>query len=352
MENQNEELPPIWGAFCRALGTEYRDTKEIRGASGLAHPVEAIGVDDKNKRIVLVSSEFNPRISALMRGDVQATLPGMRVLVARPLAVDLAHAARKIFFTPIGTLDIEKLLQLAALSQSEVQPKADDIGELLGPEAEVLFRGVKQSSLRISTILMNVIDQFSNFDWDRVSNPLEDKNFLQSATDILSQFSELDNLLGDRKQGICPIPTYELTEKDWDLFHENRHIDEIRERLKSLDIYQFFYPPADRLALGLMDYGISSKDEIASGFQLAETQGHEVSTNSLVPGAKDLLETLEVLKSEGYVMEGQFSNELTAEGEVVRQEIKVRPSEGLLTKISQIMSLKVDLNLKDLIGGK
>ncbi|MBN9552785.1 MAG: hypothetical protein J0H31_29020 [Alphaproteobacteria bacterium] len=99
-----EEKPPIWEAFCSALGTDYRKAKEIVGASGITH--QAIGVDDKGKRVVLVSGDSNPRIASLMRVDVQATMPDVRVLIARQLALDLAHTARKMFFTEEGTLDL------------------------------------------------------------------------------------------------------------------------------------------------------------------------------------------------------------------------------------------------------
>ncbi len=227
----------------------------------------------------------------------------------------------------------------------------DQLTEMLGPEAETLFVGVKRSSLRLSTIVLNVVDQFATFDWSRVSTPT-DGDFLQVATDVITQFSEIDNLADDRDQGICPIPTYELTEADWDLFHENKHIEEIQARLKALDIFQFFFPPADRLALGLVDCGVSTPEAIASGFELADVQGHELSKNTLVPDAVSLRETLDYLESKGYLMEAEFSTELTEDGEIFRKDVKLRPSEGLITKLSKIMSLKVDLNLKDLIGGK
>ncbi|SFU00177.1 hypothetical protein [Sedimentitalea nanhaiensis] len=350
MSEEIEDTPPIWDAFCTALGTEHRGAKEIIGASGLVHPVEAIGVDDKGKRIVLVSSEFNPRISALMRGDVQATMPSMRVLVARPLAIDLAHAARSMFFTESGALELGKLLQAVELFQAGEDGK-DQLTEMLGPEAKGLLTGVKMSSLRISTIVLSVVDQFIAFDWGKVSSPV-DGNYLQSAADVLTQFSQVDNLAGDRAQGICPIPTYELTEADWELFHKNKQIDEIQSRLKDLDIFQYFFPPTDRLALGLIDRNVSSEEDIAASFNLAQVQGHELSKNTIVPDAENLRETMAQLKIEGYVMEGEFTTELSEGGEAFRKTIKVRPSEGLITKLSQIVSVKIDLNLKDLLGGK
>ncbi|NOE18097.1 hypothetical protein GS634_08165 [Ruegeria atlantica] len=351
MSKNSEEKPPIWGAFCSALGTEYREAKEISGASGLVHPVEAIGVDDKGKRLVLVSSEHNPRISALMRGDVQATMPGMKVMVARPLAIDLAYAAKKMFFTEEGTIDVSKLLQVASILQMEDEKKEDMFKELFGEPASQLIMSVYLSSLPAKTHILNVVEQFGFLDWSKVAKP-KDSNFIQTATDLLTQFSNMDNLAGDREQGICPVPTYELTESDWDLFHQNKHVDEIQARLRDLDIYQYFFPPADSLALGLIDRGLATEGEVLDGFELAQTQGHQLSENAIVPDVDGLFEIVEALKANGYAIEGEFSTELTDQGRAVRKVVNIRPSEGLIAKISRVMSVKVDLNLKDLLGPK
>lgn len=345
------DKPPIWEAFCRALGTEYREGKEIVGASGITHSVQAIGVDEKGQRIVLVSGEYNPRIAALMRIDVQATLPGTRVLVARPLALDLAYAARKMFFTDAGTLDISKILQLGAILES-----ADGAEEFLkehyGPPTVAIFGSMARSKLPVKSHILNLLEQLTSMDWSRVTPPRKKENWLQTAVDTLTQFSLMDNLAADRAQGICPVPTYELTDSDWDLFHNNKHLDEIQARLKELSIYQYFFPPADSFALGLIDNGLATEPQIAGGMDLAQREGHQLSKNTLISDATELSDIIELLKASGYAMEGELTMELTEEGKAVRQTVKVRPSEGLFQKVSRIMSVKVDLNLKDLFGHK
>ncbi|MBO9479262.1 hypothetical protein J7382_17085 [Shimia sp. R11_0] len=350
-DTNKEDLPFIWEAFCNALGTEHREAKEIRGASGLVHPVEAIGVDDKGKRIVLVSSEYNPRITALMRGDVQATLPGMSVLVARPLAIDLAYAAKKMFFTEAGTIDIAKLLQLASILQLDEKERDGPLNELFGPPAEQLMRSIALSSLPARTHILNLVEQFGLLDWSGILEAKKD-NFLQSTTDLLTQFSDMDNLAGDREQGICPVPTYELTDADWDLFSENKHQDEIQARLKELEIFQYFFPPADNIALGLIDRGHQADKAVLDGIELAQTQGHQITENRFVPEAQEFVEIVEALKSRGYAVEGELTTELTEAGHALRKTVNIRPSEGLIAKISKVMSVKVDLNLKDILGQK
>src|ERR1700722_3410087 len=86
----------IWKSISAALGVEMREATVIRGASGQDHPIQAVGVDDKTKRIVVFSSEPSPRIAALMQLDVQTTIPDASVLVARPVIFDLSEMTRRV----------------------------------------------------------------------------------------------------------------------------------------------------------------------------------------------------------------------------------------------------------------
>ncbi|MGR3760634.1 hypothetical protein ACUXV3_10965 [Roseobacteraceae bacterium NS-SX3] len=350
MSEAAKDHPPIWEAFCSALGTEHREAKEIHGASGLSHPVEAIGVDEKGKRVVLISGENNPRITALMRGDVQATMPDLRVLVARPLAVDLAHAARKMFFTEHGSLNVSKLITFAGILQSG-DKSGDAFREEFGETADQLIQATVRSALPVRSHILNLVDQLGAMDWTGFSL-LKERDPQQLLSDVLTRFAGIDNLAGDREQGICPIPTYELTEADWDLFSRNKEVDEIQSRLKDLGIFQYFYPPADELALGMVDRGFPTNEKIVSSLSLAEEQGHLPSANTLIPEVEDLPDLLNGLKAHGYIVEGEFSTELTEEGQSARKLIRLRPREGVIAKLSRLISVSVDLNLKDLTGSK
>lgn len=356
-----EEEPPIWNSFCAALGAEYREHKVIQGISGLEHPVQAIAVDERTNRLILVSAEFNPRIAALMQVDVQATMPGTRVLVARPVALDLGHAFRTLFGHEGGGLDITKLGELASIfgraAGQEGSPEGSQnqnaLVERYGPALGPLFSSIRRSNLPILSHVLNGVQQLAAIDWEALKSPKE-HNAQQMTFMLASQFFALDNLAGDRQHGICPVPTYELTDADWDLFEKGKHIDEVRERLKALNIYQYFFPPADSLALGLVEYGKSTEPEIQSGMSIAEKAGHAVSDSALVPGARALPELLEALRATGYVAEGEFTTELTPQGRSVRQTVKVRPSEGLFAKLLGRFSVNANLNAglspKDFLG--
>ena len=84
MSTKPSDQQHVWSSFAKAIGAELREGDSITGASGLVHPLQALCVDDRTKRLVLFSSEPDPRIAALVQGDIQATMPDVNVLVARP----------------------------------------------------------------------------------------------------------------------------------------------------------------------------------------------------------------------------------------------------------------------------
>lgn len=347
MGEADQDRPPIWQALLAGLGAEYRSAKEIDGASGLQHPVEAIGVDEVGRRLIVISSETNPRVAALLRGDVQATTADFKVLVARPMAFNLAQAIRRSFFTESGSLNVPKLIEVGVAFQSQ-EKENEEVKALIGEPLEKLLDSANRSSLKLKNHIFSVMEQLHAIEWTVLSK-LVDGGFMQIATEVLTQFSRLDPLSDDREQGICPIPTYELSEADWALFETNKDLDEIQHRLKALDIYQYFFPPADKLLLGLVERGTGSLDSLGDGFLLSDEQGHVVSENALIDNAQHVSDIIAELRAKGYMVEGEMEFELTELGHSTRKVVRFRPSEGLIAKISKILSLKVDINLQDLL---
>jgi hypothetical protein len=341
------DTPPIWSSFFRALGVELRPETQIAGDSGIMHRVQAVGVDDKTNRVVVVSAEYNPRIAALMRVDVQAMMPCAKVLVARPLAIDIAHTTRTLFSTKTGGIDLMKVLELGQILG--LGPLAQQALETrYGPDFKKLMANVSRSNLPIRSHFLTIIEQVAELNWARVKDA-QFSDIVALAYEVVSQLSQSDNLAGDRKQGVCPVPTYELTERDWELFGSGQHIDEVRERLKALNIYQYFFPPADSVALGLIDRNVGTEEGIQRGFDIAEQSGHFVSKNEFLPDAEDLPDLLEALKAKGYVAEGEFSYETTEEGRTIRKSVKVRPRESFLTKIINRINLSASVSPKDFL---
>src|SRR5689334_7994058 len=86
----------IWHPVLRAVDTDPRDVAGIRGASGLEHPVAAVGVDDEKRRIVVITAEPDARSAAMAQADIQSALQSVKVVVARPVAVNLADLAQDV----------------------------------------------------------------------------------------------------------------------------------------------------------------------------------------------------------------------------------------------------------------
>ncbi|MBZ9795574.1 hypothetical protein [Mesorhizobium sp. ES1-4] len=340
------DKPPIWESFSKALGAEYRPAKEIQGISGLTHVVQAIAVDDKSNRVIVVAAEHNPRIASLMRVDIQFTMPEARVLVARPIAFDLSHAAKALFASAAGKVDLSKLSEFAtALEDSKQDNKI--FSERYGAALLPLLQGVTKSDLPPLSQILDLVQQAAVLDYEKIFSPgLSVPDRVMTALDTLLT---LDNLEGDRKQGICPIPTYELTEADWDLLGSGKRIDEVQERLKALEIFQYFFPPADSLALGLIEHGAASEPEISTAISAANTDGHLVSNNALVPDIQGLPHLLQELKEMGYLADGEFTMELTPAGQTIRQSVKVRPSESIFSKLLNRFSFNASVSPKDFL---
>lgn len=339
--------PLSWKTICEALGTEYREHTIIRGASGVEHSVQAIGVDDKHKRLLVVSAEFNPRIAAMMRIDLQATMPGTRVLVARPVTIDIAHVAKKFFMTAAGLIDFQKIIEF---KEDFTAPSDGTINAKYGPTIVSIINSITNTPVPPMSFAYQLLQQSSMLNWERLFTGEGDLGlkWQNAVVEILS----LDNMAADIEHGVCPIPTYEFSEADWDLFNSASDIEVATQRLKELNVHQYFFPPVDTLALGMIDRGFSSSGEVLKATELSEKEGHRVAKSTLVPDASSVSEILEELRSQGYMAEGEFSYELTAEGETVRNTLKVRPAEGLISKLISKLNFNIDISSKDfsLIG--
>ena len=121
----------------------------------------------------------------------------------------------------------------------------------------------------------------------------------------------------------------------------------MRVRLKALGIYQYFFPPADQLLLGLADNDIKVGGSLVRAAEEAPRYGHPIGPSELFRDTATLGETLEELKGRGYIAEGEIEEVITDEGRTVRK-IKIRPSESLFSKLSKLINVKVDISTKDI----
>ncbi|TAJ84624.1 hypothetical protein [Reyranella sp.] len=333
----------LWATFSRAIGAELRDLETIKGATGLEHPALAIAVDDKNKRVIIFSAEQNARIAALMQGDVQATMPDVNVLICRPVTVDLGAIVRG-FFPPSAeaTVNISALMQrLTDFNQmdSESQTKALEIAtqtHLRNP-----LMALAHAPIPALVQLTDVLQQARFLDWNRIITAFKDTVGTPVSLEALRRF---DTIEVDRQHGVCAVPLYEFEENDWELFFSGKRIDDAQRRLQELNIYQYFFPSPDQLALGLAEKGVNSPSQIVDIVRDAPAMGHPLGSTELVPATTQLPELLDQLGERGYVLDGEHGVEITEMGRTTRTLIRFRPREGLITKMLNRFNLNANIN--------
>ena len=106
-----DQKSEFWHNFIRAAEAEPRVATSIQGLSGFSHPVAAVGVDERRRRVIMISGESDARSAALAQGDIQAAMPSVKVVMARPLAINLGQLAKVISEvldkTKIGTQELK-----------------------------------------------------------------------------------------------------------------------------------------------------------------------------------------------------------------------------------------------------
>jgi len=332
----------VWRSFCRAVRTDLREHRSITGASGVVHPVQAIGVDDKEGRVVVVSAEPSARIAAMMQVDVQATIPDAHVIVARPIAFDLGALSRNILGN-LGQMrlslnDVNQLVEQFNIIENE-DKRAKFVEHYITKWTSSSVKALQAASLPVISQILAVMQQAGDLDWTDVF----DKE--TQSMDITRLF-EFDNLQLDRDRGVCPLPLYELKEDDWELFKSGADADSIEQRLRDLDVLQYFFPSPDQTALGLVERGINKPLALSNAMKQAPALGHPYGEPEIISPA-DLPNYLDELGALGYVAEGEMGWEITPNGRTVRNAIRIRPREGLFVKIVNRFNLNLGVSPND-----
>jgi hypothetical protein len=337
----------IWRAFAASVGAELREDTKIRGQSGLEHEVQAIAVDDKTGRLIIVTAEADPRMAALVQVDVQASIPDAKVLIARPIAIDISLMARELLEPfNIHEIDFERARNfIDKLNSKEDNEAKALVAPLADGTAANLPKIFEKVDLPIIGQIVSVISQSEMLPWKDIWRFLS-----ESASAGKIDFRSLlarDSLAADLAAGICPIPLYKFSEADLELFLNGQRVDECRELLKRNGIYQYFYPAQDQLALALIENGLSDKNEILRDSQLAPEMGHPFGEMEILDQATNVKDLIDTLSDRKLVVEGEFGFEVSPEGKTVRGHIKFAPREGLVTKI--LNRISVNLSSADFI---
>ncbi|WP_315825837.1 MULTISPECIES: hypothetical protein [unclassified Bradyrhizobium] len=341
----------LWASFSVAVGTELRPAKSIRGISGLEHPVQAIAVDDKRKRVLIVSAEQNARVAALMQVDVQSTMPDVRVLVARPVVLDLGVIARNVFRNvEDARININEFKsRMERFQKLEPARSQRYVNRQLNRVVQPAVLAFKHVTLPTLNQIMDVIQQAANLDWSGIFENLTNGN--DDPTISFERLLQIDNTAIDREYGVCPVPLYEFSPVDWELFLRGDRPDEIRRRLRELDIYQYFFPAPDQVALGVTDKGLTVREDIIRAVTECQRMGHPLGDSEIVPAITSIPDLLGALGEMGYLAEGEHGVEISPIGHTTRMVLKYRPRESLISKLINRFTVNANLSasIKDLL---
>lgn len=335
----------FWRSFLLAIETEPREAQEIRGASGFVHPALAVGVDRKRGRTVIVSGDPDARTAALAQADIQAAVPSMKIVMARPVGINLQAIALALM-QRIGSARLSLSLFTQFKGVKGKKKGEEFIKDVFGNHAEAASRPFKYVELNTVSFWKELIQQVSFLEVEGFG--VGDLGVKVTPTLILERLLAFDPVAIDRIGGVCAVPLYDLGELDFEMFARGE-TDEVREILRRHHIFQYFFPPADQIALAAADRGLlTSTASILNQVSFAPEIGHPLAPNEIVDPRADLLELVDALQEKGLLVEGSASIEVSQSGQAVRAEVKFQPREGVMAKISRVLAIKLDVSLKDI----
>jgi hypothetical protein len=334
----------LWNNIIRAAEGDPRPEKAIRGASGFSHPVIAVGVDEKRRRVVMISGESDARYAALAQGDIQAAMPSVKVAMARPLALNLGVVA-KLISEVLGKFSVgPKDAKWMSDHKKEFQKRSQDIidSEKI---TNIVASPFSALGLNLLAVFKEAMQQLFLIEIQKSDN------LTKTPTINVQRLAVLDPVEADRRMGVCSIPLYDIDKESMEILSSKSNVDLAKEILRKHDILQYFFPAADHLALGLVDNGVNSPSVLLEQLRKTPREGHPYGPLEILKQPASLLEVVDALKDRGLLTEVELGYEVSPNGNSYRAQVCSKPREGLVSKLSKIFSIKIDLSLKDLFKG-
>jgi hypothetical protein len=348
-DRQGGVLPPdseaegkqrtFWKTVIRAAEAEPRDATRIPGATGIDHPVLAAGVDEGRRRLIVISGEADARLAALGQADIEAAT-GLHVIMVRPIVATLATVGQALQ-TVTGRPEID----LKALGEL-LQPSSPGASALFEP-VKAIFQQFEFAKVNIAAQIFQLLQQLAKLSFHPLA-PSDPSN--PSATLILRDLDKLaasDPTAEDRAFGVCPFPLFRLSAEYAEILQHGDDVESAQEALRRLDIFQYFFPPPDQVALAAVDRGTRDRKALEKTVAAAPTLGHPFGPNEVVATTTKIGDLIDELKERGYVAEGEVELSVTDTGKEVRSKVKFAPRESFASKLMNRIS--VGFNLGDLL---
>jgi hypothetical protein len=210
------------------------------------------------------------------------------------------------------------------------------------PNAEAITKPSDIVPLDILSQIMFVIRQLTYID---VQMAITDIGEQQLQHLDLANLATRGLMKPDREVGVCPLPLYTFTDEDWGAFDSTSR-DDLAEHLKTLGVYQYFFPAPDHAVLGLIDRTSLSKADIGPTVQRFGEMGHPIGEPEIVRTAT-MLQMIGELQDKGLI-EGKVNFTLTDEGNKIRGSVAFKARESVISKL--VNQLRLSVNIKNYVS--
>ena len=329
----------FWENILLASETTPHEVETLRGASGIDHPIIAVGLDELRKRLLVIVKETDARAASMVQADLQLALPTIKIIIMRPVPVSIPAAYNEALrkresYKEVGGYIREMWRRVRTVAPADLIEAWNDV-----------------EHPRVAIVLIRSGLDSPNAGPNRETSAIE-QSIPNKAKQVIEEASAIDPTKRDRDLGICPVPLYDFPTEEINTLRETDDVEYVKRILLQHDFLQFFFPPPDILALGLVErMEIKKAVDLIHNIGKVSGMGHPLGSTELISHHQNLKNIIEQLQDRKLLVEGEVAFELSSEGHTIRQKIKFKPREGLLSKLLSRISLKVDIKKLLNIGG-
>lgn len=284
--------------------------------------------------------------AAMVQADIQSALDGIKVIVARPIAISLSQTAQALS-TQMGATSFNFTNILEIFNDKEAATS------LLEPIIAPVIEMFRLSPINTTAKIVQTIQELCKIklSFPLISGESPEKLAREPEDSInLTHLINEDPMYKDRQLGVCPFPLYNFIGVEAEMFELGTHIEEVKSILRKHDILQYYYPSPDQVLLGLVDRGINQEHDLTAEYNHVPLLGHPYGPTEIIPQAENFKDMVQSLQNSKLIVEGEFGYEISDAGKSIRANIKVKPRESLISKV--LNRLSVNLNLDKLFPFK
>ncbi|MDQ3817271.1 MAG: hypothetical protein M3362_06230 [Acidobacteriota bacterium] len=166
---------------------------------------------------------------------------------------------------------------------------------------------------------------------------------------VVRPSSNAETIEEDRRAGICSFSLGQFAHEEMELILQGgADVEAIKETFRRRNLFQYFFPAPDHLALGLIESGrVRFLPQLIDQLVRTPDLGHPFGPNELMTVKYSFTEMVKELQNLGLVKEGEGGLEITDEGLRARALVRETPREALLNKI--LNRISANLYLKFLL---